>query len=199
MAGNVSWDDPGVRHITDQMENHIRESISVCIYNRLRDWCGPSNDCWDERGGWVGEHSSSLSSTISDRSIIQVKKAFLRNLEHVTGRSNAQEFQKALMYRRGHGSCPPRYQHHVIRDGDAVEVLLDTTKSSARILEPSDNGKGERQVLYIASLGGWRRHSLWAAVTRFTHKEGSEENMYELEKLTTDRYVFFQPSILNHT
>ena len=138
LARNVDWGRAEVMSVKESVELELRASLSKLVINRLEGWYGTGSDCWDERGDWEGCNGKKADTEASERAGLGITESFivqlLSELTTVTGRSNPSLFHKALFYRRGHGRRAPRYQHHILRVGDAVDVIVDTTQSSDLVL-----------------------------------------------------------------
>lgn len=64
---------------------------------------------------------------------------FLPDLTDLTGNPRPHLLSKALFYCSGKTHENNRSKHHVIQVGDAMEVLVDYTLASDRLIEPSQN------------------------------------------------------------
>lgn len=178
----VDWKSSAVQHEFDSVMDNIKRALSGCVLNRLSAWFyDGSRDDDHERGKWKGSNPSNYCEASQTS-----WKSFLTTIAALSGKDSCDVFDKALYFNTSDESSP-RYRHQSLQAGDAVELLVDESRSSRKILSPSRDGERARFFLQILALAGWEGGKMWAAAALFSRADGSEDNLYRLERASQSK------------
>ena len=180
----INWGMRELRDVKKDIEKEIRLALDGCILPILEDWyCEAPKTA--SKGGWYECNDGKKRAGPLQLEADLVMQTFMTDLEYVAGRKDGYGVTKVL-FSRTQGATRSSYKHHSLAAGDAIEVLIDTTKSSERVLQPSENGEGSRFRGVIRALSSFGdSNSVWAAVSRFTKVHDGPPNLHELQRFTT--------------
>ena len=181
-ALHINWHLDGTKTVMDEFKQLIRHILQGTTENKLMEWYQDRGEGNESEFAWSGAHLAKSA----DEKKSSFQNIFCADLVDLIG--NSVMVYDKLLFNKCHNTKRMGYKHHDIREGDCVEVFIDESCSSVRMLHPSTDGTGLRYRLCIHALAGTDSSNVWAAATRFKLVDSST-NLYYLEKLSLDKFV----------
>lgn len=154
---DTDWDVDELVSLKKENLRFIITALYGVVINRLVIWYGAGQQTWDGDESCAGVDGD--NDKLLNNNQVQIEEfhglhfVLLKYLISLKREGIPLLYTKALFFIEHDGIRLSRYTHNIIRVCDVVDVTIDTSKSSARVLEPTNDGTSDIKFLPICGTG----------------------------------------------